>query len=169
MNSCRFWVVQRRPVVSDQGQRCVVERSFEPRIAAMYRIAAAGSRLLGVEDGHFRSFPPFRRSCRQRPDSKYSRHMLGTVRTRSFFKAVAHSFATLVGDERGSYVRSSNSRTVTATLSCPSARSISRATGWLICENRSVRPKWNCCLAGWSRCLAASEPPTPLAASTPLA
>jgi len=45
--------------------------------------------------------------------------MLGTVRTRSFFKAVAHSFATLVGDERGSYVLNSNSRTVAADPELP--------------------------------------------------
>ena len=43
----RVWVVQRRPVVSDQGQRCVVERSFELTPTAMDRMATIGRRSLG--------------------------------------------------------------------------------------------------------------------------
>src|SRR6188472_2789172 len=43
----RVWVVQRRPVVGDQGQRCVVERSFESVLTAMDRMAAVGRRPFG--------------------------------------------------------------------------------------------------------------------------
>jgi len=42
-----YRVVQRRPVVCDQGQRCVVERSFESAPTAMDRMAAVGRRSLG--------------------------------------------------------------------------------------------------------------------------
>jgi len=43
----RLWVVQRRPVVGDQGQRCVEERSLEPAPTAMDRMAAVGRRPFG--------------------------------------------------------------------------------------------------------------------------
>ena len=75
-----YRVVQRRPVVCDQGQRCVVERSFESAPTAMDRMAAVGRHPLGGQGrpkaagGERLLLLQLRATCSARPISQRELH-----------------------------------------------------------------------------------------------